>query len=156
MKKFFRLIAVLLIAVIVMFPTVSWAADQWGIGIGSGGVSGVYSGNSGSFGFNVGNSGGIGSGGWNPGNLSGFGLPEGSITGIIINILDWLLFIFGLLGIIGFLISGVMYILASGNDDMIEKAKAGMKYSIIGVLVGLSGVVIIRAIDAILATGYTI
>ncbi|MDZ4385059.1 MAG: hypothetical protein U0944_01435, partial [Candidatus Moranbacteria bacterium] len=113
-------------------------------------------GSSGYFGFGVGSSSGMSSGGWSPGNLSGFGLPEGSITGIIVNILDWLLLIFGLLGIIGFLISGIMYILASGNDDMIEKAKSGMKYSIIGVLVGLSGVVIIRAIDAILATGYTI
>ncbi|MDP1883766.1 MAG: hypothetical protein Q8L10_00170 [Candidatus Moranbacteria bacterium] len=155
MKKFFRVVSVFALAVAMMFPAVSLAADQWGFGIGSGGVSGGYSGSSGSFGFNVGNSSGIGSG-WNPGNLSGFGLPEGSITGIIVNILDWLLFIFGLLGIIGFLISGIMYILASGNDDMIEKAKSGMKFSIIGVLVGLSGVVIIRAIDAILATGYTI
>lgn len=140
-----------------MSPAISSAADQFGVSIGSGGVSGMYSGSNGYFGFGVGDSSGVGGGGgWSPGNLTGFGLPEGSITGIIVNILDWLLLIFGLLGIIGFLISGIMYILASGNDDMIEKAKSGMKFSIIGVLVGLSGVVIIRAIDAILATGYTI
>jgi cytochrome bd-type quinol oxidase subunit 2 len=99
---------------------------------------------------------GTGSGGWSLGSIGGFGLPDGSITGIVINILDWILMIFGVVGIIGFVISGLMYILSSGDDDMIEKAKTAMKYSIIGVLVGLAGFVAIQAIDAILSVGYTI
>jgi cytochrome bd-type quinol oxidase subunit 2 len=91
--------------------------------------------------------------GWNIQNLSGYGLPNASITSIVINILDWLLMLFGILGIIGFLISGVMYIIAAGNEGMMEQAKEAMKYSIIGVLVGLAGLVAIGAINAILDAG---
>lgn len=91
--------------------------------------------------------------GWNIANLSGYGLPNASITSIIVNILDWLLMMFGILGIIGFLISGIMYILASGDENLIDRAKTGMKYSIIGVLVGLAGLVAIGAINAILDPG---
>jgi len=88
--------------------------------------------------------------GWNTSNMDSFNLPGGTITSIIGNILSWILAMFGIIGIIGFIISGMMYILAAGDDGMIEKAKAAMKYSIIGVIVGLVGFVAIQAIDAIL------
>ena len=97
-----------------------------------------------------------GSGGWSLSSISVFGLPEGSIKGIAVNILEWILMIFGIVGIIGFVISGLMYILAAGNDTMLTKAKEAMKYSIIGVLVGLAGFVVIQAINAILSVGYNI
>jgi len=62
--------------------------------------------------------------------------------------------IFGLLALIAFIISGGQYLLASGDDKMIETAKKNMTYSIIGIIVALSGFIIIRAIDAALrATG---
>jgi len=159
MKKFLGAVVVLMVIAVVALPTISLAADQWGIGVGSGGVSGVYSGNNGSIGISSGFGGSSSygsSGGWSVGRLGSFGLPAGSITGIIVNILDWLLMIFGMVGVIGFIISGVMYLVAAGDEKTMETAKNAMKYSIIGVLVGLSGVVIIRAIDAILAVGYTI
>lgn len=100
------------------------------------------------WGINIGLGNGAGGGaGWSLGNLGGFGLPEGSVMGIIKNLLMWLLGIFGLLGIIGFVISGILYLTAAGDEGQIDKAKTAMKYSIIGVVVGLIGIVVIQAID---------
>lgn len=88
--------------------------------------------------------------GWSIGSIMGFGLPSATIGGIIEGILLWLLMMFGIIGVIGFLISGILYLVSAGDDKMIEKAKSGMKYSIIGVIVGLSGVVVIQAVDNML------
>jgi len=90
------------------------------------------------------------SGGWNIGSVSGFGLPVGTVSGIITNILKWLLAIFGIVGIIGFVIAGIIYITSFGDDDRMKTAKQAMYYSIIGVIVGLSGLVVIFAVNAIL------
>lgn len=90
---------------------------------------------------------------WNPMDplLMTSGLPSNSIHNIIFTIFNWLLGIFGFIGIIGFIISGILYLTAAGNDDQITKAKNAMKWSIIGVVVGLVGLVIIQAVDAALS-----
>lgn len=86
-------------------------------------------------------------GAWSLGNISGFGLPDQGIGAIIANIVYWLLGIFSALGILGFVISGVMYLLSSGDEDMADRAKDGMKYSVYGIIIGLSGFIVIRAVD---------
>ncbi len=86
-----------------------------------------------------------------PGN---YGLPVGHITDIIEGILNWLLVIIGLVSIIGFVIAGAKYILAMGDDKAVESAKNAMKNSIIGVVVALSGYVIIQAVVYML-NGYS-
>jgi hypothetical protein len=63
----------------------------------------------------------------------------------------WALSIFGFLGIIGFVISGVWYLLAAGDETLAKRAKNGMLYSIIGVVVGLIGLVIIFAANSLLS-----
>jgi hypothetical protein len=88
--------------------------------------------------------------GWDPGALTATGLPGGSITAIIFGLLQWTLRIFGFIAVIGFVISGAMYILSAGNEDTMQTAKKAMTYSIIGVVVALSGLVIIYAINSIL------
>ncbi|HPX94619.1 MAG TPA: hypothetical protein PLF30_03640 [Candidatus Moranbacteria bacterium] len=92
----------------------------------------------------------IGSGGgwWlaNP-----YGLPEGTIFGILSNLLFWLLAIFGIFGIIGFVISGIIYLVSAGDEGAISRAKAAMKWSIVGIIVGLSGFVIMQAVIALLS-----
>jgi len=85
--------------------------------------------------------------GWNMGNYGSYGLPTGTITGIITGILNWILMLFGIIGIIGFIIAGIMYILSAGDEDTMKKAKNAMKWSIIGVVVGLSGVVVLQAVS---------
>lgn len=132
-KKFICLIVLLLI----LIPSVTLAAD-FGFSIGGG---------SGGSGFSLSIGSGSGGGGWNVGNYMGFGLPSGSITGILLNILLWILGIFGIVGIIGFVISGILYLTAAGDEDRMASAKRAMYYSIIGVVVGLLGVVILQAVD---------
>lgn len=102
--------------------------------------------------FPTASTGAAASGGWSLGNISGFGLPAGSVFRIITNILVWLLGLFGIIGILGFLISGIIYLTAAGDEDRMGYAKRAMQYSIIGVIVGLIGFVIIQAIDYALNT----
>ena len=117
--------------------------------------SGTGTGASSASSFSVASSGSTGataSGGWSLGNIYGFGLPSGSVFRIITNILVWLLGLFGIIGILGFLISGIIYLTAAGDEDRMAYAKRAMQYSIIGVIVGLIGFVIIQAIDYALNT----
>jgi len=99
-------------------------------------------------------SGGTG-GGWNPDTLSATGLPGSSIYGIIYNLMLWILGIFGFVGVIGFVISGIFYLTAAGNDEQIKKAKKAMMFSIIGVIVGLVGLVVIYAVNNMLTGSST-
>ena len=75
------------------------------------------------------------------------GLPDGAISDIIFNLASWLLLILGSFALIGFAISGILYLTSAGEEDRMEKAKKGMIYSIIGVIVGLLGYVIVQAVD---------
>ncbi|MFH0969018.1 MAG: hypothetical protein V1804_00755 [Patescibacteria group bacterium] len=88
--------------------------------------------------------------GWNPGGLVQFGLPGARIGDIIRAILTWLLSAVGIIAIIAFAISGIQYMISAGNTEMIENAKKHMTWSIVGVIVALSGLVVIFAIDTAL------
>ena len=81
---------------------------------------------------------------------AGTGLPAGSIVGIITSGMNWLLVIVGILGVIGFVIAGIIYLTAAGDEDQIGKGKKAMIYSIIGVIVALLGVVVIQAVNSML------
>lgn len=76
------------------------------------------------------------------------GLPQGSILGIALSTMNWLLAILGLLGIIAFVIAGIMYLTAAGDEGQIDTAKTAAKYSVIGVIVALLGYVVIQAAEA--------
>jgi len=78
------------------------------------------------------------------------GLPSGSLTGVISNFTSWILGIFGFLAIISFIVSGIMYFLSIGDDKRQEKAKNQMTWSIMGVMIGLVGLVVVYAVDALL------
>lgn len=80
--------------------------------------------------------------------LSGVDLPDGSIFNILKKGLSWLLAIFGIIAVIGFVISGIQYLTSGGSDEMIKTAKKNMTWSIVGVIVGLSGLVILQAIES--------
>lgn len=73
------------------------------------------------------------------------GLGGGSIMLLLQQLMFWLFGILGFLAIIGFLISGILYLTAAGDEDQAGKAKNAMMYSIIGVVVALLGFVIISA-----------
>ncbi len=90
---------------------------------------------------------------WSINSVSGYGLPgEGyNIGDILMRLLQWVLGIFGILAVLAFVISGIMYLTASGDADQIKRAKTAMIWSIVGVVVGLGGVVIIQTIESALS-----
>lgn len=84
------------------------------------------------------------------------GLPtsQSGIAGILSNFLMWLLGIFGVIALISFVVSGIQYLMSAGDEKRMQTAKRNAVYSIIGVVVGLSGFLIVQAVDAALrATG---
>ena len=81
---------------------------------------------------------------------TGTGLPAGSLIGIITNGMNYLLIVVGILGVIGFVIAGIIYLTAAGDEDQIERGKRTMINSIIGIIVALLGIVIIQAVKGLL------
>jgi hypothetical protein len=135
-------------ALLLFFPMAVFAATEWGAGIDSDGnvIVGI-----GSEGSGAGNIWGGSGGSWALANP--YGLPQGSILGIFSNILFWLLAIFAILGVVGFLIAGIIYLISTGDDTMISRAKTAMTYSIVGIIVGLSGFLIMQAVRMLLSGG---
>jgi hypothetical protein len=88
--------------------------------------------------------------GWSIDSVMDYGLPESTVQGIIVAILTWLLAIVGIVAVIAFLIAGILYLTSAGDSKQAETAKSAMKYAIYGVLVALSGVVVIMAVDNLL------
>ncbi len=76
-------------------------------------------------------------------------LKGGTIGTTIELIVNYLLAIVGILGILGFVVSGILYLTAAGDEDQVGKAKNAMMYSIIGVIVALLGFVVISAISQV-------
>jgi hypothetical protein len=76
------------------------------------------------------------------------GLPDPGtddpLAVVIRNVMNWLLLVVGVIAIIAFVISGMQYLLSAGSQDVIETAKRNMKWSIVGVIVALSGVIILN------------
>lgn len=81
---------------------------------------------------------------------TGTNLPEGKVSDIVKNIMNWILGIVGVMGVIGFAISGILYLTAAGDEGKIDTAKKAMTYSIIGVIVALVGLVVIKAVGSML------
>jgi len=94
-------------------------------------------------------------GAFDPTAGGGTGLPAGTISGIITNIMNWLLMMVGIVGVIGFAISGILYLTAAGDESNIDRAKSAMMYSIIGVIVAIIGVVVLTAVKSLLGGSST-
>jgi hypothetical protein len=75
------------------------------------------------------------------------GLSDRSIKDILTNLLNWLLMIVGIIALIGFIISGIQYILAAGDEKLMELGKKNMLYSIMGIVVVMASLVVVQAID---------
>lgn len=68
-------------------------------------------------------------------------------------ILNYTLALVGILGILGFIVSGILYLTAAGDEDQVGKAKSAMMYSIIGVIVALIGWIVVSAISQVFVSG---
>lgn len=92
---------------------------------------------------------------WDKARLDSTRLPKTQLATIISKIALWLLTIFGFIAVIGFVVSGIIYLVASGDEDVQERAKRAMIYSITGVIVGLAGLVVIYAVEYLLGGSST-
>lgn len=79
------------------------------------------------------------------------GLSSAPIYVILSNIFSWLMGLFTTLAVVAFVISGIQYLMASGDETLAKSAKNNANNAIIGIIVGLSGFIIIKAIAAALA-----
>lgn len=82
------------------------------------------------------------------------GLSEESVATILEKFLIWLLGIVGIIALIGFVVSGIQYIVASGSEKGVESAKKNMTYSLIGITVALASYVVVKFIDSVLKGVY--
>ncbi|MFA7319140.1 MAG: hypothetical protein WC022_00880 [Parcubacteria group bacterium] len=73
-----------------------------------------------------------------------------SLRDIAVNVLDLLLSIIGIIAMISMIIGGLMYLTAAGDERRIDKGKEIFKYSIIGIIVALSAVVVISQVNSLL------
>ncbi|HFC76713.1 MAG TPA: hypothetical protein ENJ27_00595 [Candidatus Moranbacteria bacterium] len=76
--------------------------------------------------------------------LPNAGGSEDPITTIAMNVMLWLLRVVGVIAIIAFVISGIQYLTSAGSEDQITTAKRNMLWSIVGVIVALSGLIILN------------
>ncbi|MBT3356395.1 hypothetical protein HN784_01430 [bacterium] len=73
-----------------------------------------------------------------------------TLIAIIGRVLTFLLSITGILGIIGLTISGLLYLLASGDSSQAQKAKEAVKYSLGGIAIAGAALIIVRQIILLL------
>ena len=66
---------------------------------------------------------------------------------IVKGLMKWFLVFVGFISIIAFIIAGILYLTAAGDEKQIGTAKTAMKWSIVGVIVALMGYVVILAVD---------
>jgi len=89
---------------------------------------------------------------WSPAQYGGAtGLPSNSILNIVFTLLIWLLGIFSIIAVIGFIISGIMYLTSAGDEEQQKRAKHALYYAITGVVVGLIGLVVLIAVNNLLS-----
>ena len=77
-------------------------------------------------------------------------LATTSVAVIISTVMQWLLYIIGTIAVITFIIAGIMYLTAAGDEDQIGKAKKAMVYGIVGIAVALIGLIIVNVVDTML------
>lgn len=82
-------------------------------------------------------------------NMDTTGLEDTSVAEIIFTVLQWLLLILTFLAVIGFVISGIMFITAGGSDRA-DAARKWLTYSIVGIIVALLGYIMTTFISTIL------
>jgi hypothetical protein len=73
-----------------------------------------------------------------------------TVREIAVNVLKFLMSIFGIVAIASMIISGGMLLTAYGDEKRVETGKKIITYAVIGIVVALSGVVILRQVGALI------
>ena len=73
---------------------------------------------------------------------------SGPVLCVLATFLSWILTVLGIVTVISFVIAGLQYMLSLGDPKSVETAKAHMKWSVVGLIVALSGVIAILQINS--------
>ncbi|NTW89798.1 MAG: hypothetical protein HGB37_02735 [Candidatus Moranbacteria bacterium] len=68
------------------------------------------------------------------------------IAKVISNALTLILSLSGALAMLSFGVSGAIYITAAGDEGRMKRAKAGMMFSLVGVLVCICALIVVRTV----------
>jgi len=71
-----------------------------------------------------------------------------TLSAIAINVLNSLLGIFGVISLIMMIVGAGFYLTSAGDEDRIDKGKEIFKYSVLGILIAMSAMVLLRQIAA--------
>jgi hypothetical protein len=83
------------------------------------------------------------------------GMSNATFGFIINRIMNWVIGILGIGAVISFVIAGILYLTAAGDETKTEKAKSMMTYAIIAVVVALVGFITIRLVTNLFGAGTT-
>lgn len=75
---------------------------------------------------------------------------DGPVVYVIAQVLVWLLTIFLFLAVIGFIVTGIQYLMSFGSSFAVETAKRNFVYSIIAVAIVAGSLIIIYTIEDLL------
>lgn len=78
------------------------------------------------------------------------GLSNAKVEAILVNLAQWMFSIIGVVAVGMIAVCGAKYLLAGGHDETIKGAKKCITWAIVGIIVALSGLVIIFAVNGIL------
>lgn len=73
-----------------------------------------------------------------------------TVKEIVLNAASFILSILGILAIIGLVLSGIFFITSLGNSSKTEKAKKALTYSILGIAVAGSAIILIKTIASLI------
>lgn len=90
------------------------------------------------------------------GFMSGLGVTAFfPLKALLLIFMRWLLSLVAIFAIIAFVISGFMYLTSAGDEDQAKTAKKAFTYALIGLIVSISGLVVITAVTRWM-TGHSI
>ncbi len=79
------------------------------------------------------------------------GLPVSDLITVLTNIMKWALAIVSVLAVLGFVIAGILYLTAAGDEDGIARARRAFVGAIFGVIVSLLGLIVLQAAQTVLS-----
>ena len=79
------------------------------------------------------------------------GLPLNDFINILTGIMKWALAIVSVLAVLGFVISGILYLTAAGDEDQTARARRAFMGAVFGVIVSLLGLIVLQAAQTVLS-----
>ena len=80
-------------------------------------------------------------------------IPKASADSILAGTIDGGFLLAGMLGVVGIVLSGFRYVTSNGDAGQVSKAKQGLLYSVIGLVVVSVAFGLVRFVMAMITTG---